>query len=105
MGLGGRTVRSGCVGAKAGVFPQGERLLRDGRQVLLASIGMYRHQFFAAISSVNIIEAFARHLERLRGGGILERQRMRAVRLGYIDSRAAFFGGTQLEVGIDRDIR
>jgi len=29
---------------------------------------------------------------------------MRAVRLDYINGRTAFFGGTQLEVGIDRNI-
>ena len=65
---------------------------------------MDRHHFLAAIGAVNFVKAFARHLERLGGGGFLERQRMLAIRVDHVHGRAVVFGRAQLDVRIDRDV-
>jgi hypothetical protein len=63
-----------------------------------------RHQFLAAVGAMNFVKAFARHLEGLRGGGVLERQADASRPARYVDGGAAIFGRAQLDVGIHRDI-
>src|SRR5208337_3073702 len=53
---------------------------------------------------MNFVKAFARHLERLGRGGVLERKRMRSIRLRYIDGRAALAGGPQLNIRTSGDV-
>ena len=49
---------------------------------------MDRYQLLAAVGAMNFVEAFARHLEGLRGGGFLQRQRMRSVGLDHVNGGA-----------------
>src|ERR1700722_7274844 len=60
LSIGGDRVRT-----LAGIAPKLERLLRNGREVRLAPVGVNGHHFLTSVTAVNLVETFAIDLERL----------------------------------------
>ena len=78
--------------------------MRDGGQVGFPTVGMNRDHLLPSVGAMNFVETFARYLERLCRGGILERERMRSIGLGDVDGGAAFAGRAQFNIGTGGDV-